>query len=108
MTNKIEGTGANAPQGVAVGRTTGATAKKGTSGASDAGKVTAVTAEDSVRFTQLATELSAAASRGANEKAPLDSAKVDSIKTALADGSYVMDAKLIAKRLLSAEKELKA
>jgi negative regulator of flagellin synthesis FlgM len=105
MTSKIEGTG---PSGgsLGIGKTTESLSKRVATGAGTE-KVSAVLSEDSLRLTDLATELSASARNGV-EKSPFDSAKVDTIKASLADGSYSLDPKLIARRLMDAEKELKA
>jgi negative regulator of flagellin synthesis FlgM len=68
-------------------------------------KVGAIAASDSVRLTEVGSELAAAA-RGAGEPAPFDSAKVAAVRAALADGTHRVDAQLIADRLLAVEKDL--
>lgn len=68
-------------------------------------KIGAAAASDSVRLTGAGSEIAAVA-RTAGEPAPFDAAKVERVRAALADGSFKIDSRLIADRLLAAEKDL--
>ena len=100
MSSKIEG-----PRLAPLPPTPGVDPAAGRARASGEDKVGAVAASDSVRLTDVGSEL-AAVSRSAGEPAPFDSAKVAAVRSALADGSYRVDAQLIADRLLAVEKDL--
>ncbi|MFN7552953.1 MAG: flagellar biosynthesis anti-sigma factor FlgM [Pseudomonadota bacterium] len=60
---------------------------------------------DSVRLTGAGSEI-AAVSRTAGEAAPFDSARVDRVRAAIADGTFRVDTRLVADRLLASEKDL--
>lgn len=68
-------------------------------------KVGALAATDSVRLTGAGSEIAAVA-RSAGEPAPFDAAKVERVRAALADGTFKIDPRLVADRLLAAEKDL--
>lgn len=101
MSNKIEG-----PRLAPLPPPSAADAADRKSRASSDGKVNATAGTDSVRLTDVGSELSAAAARAGGAPAPFDAARVAAVRAALADGSFKVDAQLIADRLLSTEKDL--
>jgi negative regulator of flagellin synthesis FlgM len=68
-------------------------------------KVGGVAAGDSVKLTDVGSELAASA-RSAGEPAPLDAARVAAVKAALQAGTFRIDPQLIADRLIAAERDL--
>lgn len=100
MSNKIEGPRlASLPPP----STAEAADRKARGGAEE--RVGAVAPADSVRLTGAGSEI-AAVSRTAGEPAPFDSARVERVRAAIADGTFRVDARLIADRLLASEKDL--
>lgn len=68
--------------------------------------VAAAPAADSVRLTGEAESLQALERQLGSAPAGIDVARVDAIRTSLADGSYRIDPQQIATRLLDLEREL--
>jgi negative regulator of flagellin synthesis FlgM len=100
MSNKIEG-----PRLTSLPPNSAAEAAERRPRASSDEKVGAVAAGDSVRLTDVGSELAAVA-RSAGEPAPVDIAKVAALRSALADGSFRVDSRTIADRLIAAEKDM--
>lgn len=70
--------------------------------------VDAAPAIDSVRLTGEATGLQAAVENQLGQAAPLDMAKVNAVRAALADGSYQVNPQEIANRLVALERQMGA
>jgi negative regulator of flagellin synthesis FlgM len=68
--------------------------------------VDAAPAADSVRLTGEATGLQAAVENQLGRSAPLDMARVNAVKAALADGSYQVNPQDIANRLVALERQM--
>jgi negative regulator of flagellin synthesis FlgM len=68
--------------------------------------VGAAPAADSVRLTGEATGLQAAVENQLGRAAPLDMARVNAVKAALADGSYQVNPQDIANRLVALERQM--
>lgn len=100
MSTKIEG-----PRLAPLPPTSAAESAERKAKASADDKVGALAPTDSVRLTGAGSEIAAVA-RSAGEPAPFDAAKVERVRAALADGSFKIDARLVAERLLAAEKDL--
>ena len=103
MTTKIDGPSLS-PARVVDATASAATARAG----SDRAKpVDAAPAADSVRLTGEATGLQAAVENQLGRSAPLDMARVNAVKAALADGSYQVNPQEIANRLVALERQMK-
>lgn len=68
--------------------------------------IAAAAASDSVRLTGEAEGLHALGRQLGAAPAGIDAAKVDAVRTAIADGSYRIDAQQIATRMVDLEREL--
>lgn len=103
MTTKIDGLSPS-PARVVDSTAPAATARAGM----DRSKpVDAAPAADSVRLTGEATGLQAAVENQLGRGAPLDMARVNAVKAALADGSYQVNPQEIANRLVALERQMK-
>ncbi|MGO4220255.1 flagellar biosynthesis anti-sigma factor FlgM [Lysobacter sp. TAF61] len=101
MTHKIDGgLPAARPPEAAV---TSATARAGTERNAPVG---ATTATDSVRLTGEAEGLQALERQLGNGPASIDIARVNAVRSAIADGSYRVDSQAIATRMLDLDREL--
>lgn len=86
---------------------TAASASVARAGADRARPVDAAPAADSVRLTGEATGLQAAVENQLGQSAPLDMAKVNAVRAALADGSYQVNPREIANRLVALERQMR-
>ncbi|HEY4583606.1 MAG TPA: flagellar biosynthesis anti-sigma factor FlgM, partial [Lysobacter sp.] len=68
--------------------------------------VAAPAAADSVRLTGEATGLQAAVEAQLGRAAPMDMAKINAVRAALADGSYQVNPQEIANRLVALERQM--
>ncbi|HEY5803455.1 MAG TPA: flagellar biosynthesis anti-sigma factor FlgM [Lysobacter sp.] len=103
MTNKIDGgLPAARPPEAAV---TSATTRAGTS-AERSEAIGATTATDSVRLTGEAEGLQALERQLGNGPASIDIARVNAVRSAIADGSYRIDAQAIASRMIDLDQQL--
>jgi negative regulator of flagellin synthesis FlgM len=100
MSTKIEG-----PRLAPLPPTSAAESAERKAKASADEKVGALAPADSVRLTGAGSEIAAVA-RSAGEPAPFDAAKVERVRAALAEGTFKIDPRIIADRLLAAEKDL--
>jgi negative regulator of flagellin synthesis FlgM len=103
MTTKIDGLSPS-PARVVDTTASAATARAGTDRTQPVG---AAPAADSVRLTGEATGLQAAVENQLGRAAPLDMARVNAVKAALADGSYQVNPQEIANRLVALERQMK-
>lgn len=103
MTHKIDGAMSPALRQI---EATGSTSVQSRSGADRGQPVGATAAADQMRLTGDATNLQALERELGAAPAGIDVAKVNSIRAAIADGSYRVDAQQIADRMLSFENEL--
>ena len=103
MTTKIDGL--SPPQARVVD--TAASAAVARAGGDRDKAVGAAAATDSVRLTGEATGLQAAVERQLGQGAPMDVAKVESVRAALASGSYRIDPQEIASRLVALERQMR-
>lgn len=99
MNNKIEGLPS------AVARPSTATPSKSQAGPSSAASAPPAGGSDSVSLSEAAIDL-AAISRQLSAAPAVDAAKVAAVRSALESGSYEVDAREIARRLLQQESEL--
>lgn len=103
MTTKIDGPSPSPARVV----DTAATAAVARAGGDRTKAVDAAPATDSVRLTGEATGLQAAVEGQLGRAAPMDVAKVDSVRAALANGSYKVDPQEIANRLVALERQMR-
>jgi negative regulator of flagellin synthesis FlgM len=103
MTTKIDGPSPSAARAV----DTTASAATARAGMDRSKPVGAAPAADSVRLTGEATGLQAAVENQLARAAPLDMARVNAVKAALADGSYQVNPQEIANRLVALERQMK-
>lgn len=103
MTTKIDGL---SPSPARVVDTT-ASAAVARSGSDRSAAVDATRATDSVRLTGEATGLQAAVDNQLGQPAPMDVAKVEAVRAALANGSYKIDPQEIASRLVALERQMR-
>ncbi len=101
MSNKIQGYGPQAP--VVTGSTKGAPVER-TSGEQKVGPV-APPAGDSVTLTESARQLQKL-SEAVAAAPTVDAARVESVKRAIAQGTYEVNAERVADKLLAANREL--
>lgn len=101
MTHKIDGgLPAARPPDAAV------TSANSRAGAEHSAPVGATTATDSVRLTGEAEGLQALERQLGNGPAGIDIARVNAVRSAIADGSYRVDAQAIATRMIELDREL--
>lgn len=103
MTHKIDGALSPALRQI---EATGSTSVQSRSGADRGQPVGATAAADQMRLTGDATNLQALERELGAAPAGIDVAKVNAIRTSLADGSYKVDPQAIADRMLSLENAL--
>lgn len=103
MTVKIDGPSLSPARAV----DTAATAAVARAGSERTKPVDAAPAADSVRLTGEATGLQAAVENQLGQSAPLDMARVNAVRAALADGSYRVDPQNIANRMVAFERQMK-
>lgn len=104
MTHKIDGGGAS--QALRAAELSSTSTARTHAGGDRSQPVAAATPADSMRLTGEATGLQALERSLGGGGAGLDVAKVNEVRVALADGSYQIDAKQIASRMLALESEL--
>jgi negative regulator of flagellin synthesis FlgM len=102
MTTKIDGP--SLPQARVVDAA--ATAAVARAGTDRTQPVAAAPAADSVRLTGEATGLQAAVEARLGQSAPMDMAKINAVRAALADGSYQVNPQEIANRLVALERQM--
>ncbi|HEY5803330.1 MAG TPA: flagellar biosynthesis anti-sigma factor FlgM [Lysobacter sp.] len=101
MTNKIDGglPAARPPEAAVTSATTRASAERNEA-------IGATTATDSVRLTGEAEGLQALERQLGNGPASIDIARVNAVRSAIADGSYRIDAQAIATRMIDLDQQL--
>lgn len=102
MTTKIDGPSPPTARIV----DTAASAATARAGMDRSKPVGAAPAADSVRLTGEATGLQAAVENQLGRGAPLDMARVNAVKASLADGSYQVNPREIANRLVALERQM--
>lgn len=103
MTTKIDGPSLSPARAVDTAQSA-AVARAGEDRTTPVG---AARATDSVRLTGEATGLQAAVEGQLGRPAPMDVAKIESVRAALASGTYKIDPQEIASRLVALERQMR-